>query len=303
MKADYHRPALLAESVDVLNIRENGVYVDATFGGGGHSGEILRRLGPTGRLIAFDKDADAFGNKIDDTRLELIRSDFKFIESVLRGMNVGKVDGVLADLGISSHQVDAAERGFSFRFDAELDMRMDRGGDESAADVLASYSEAELKRVLREYGEVDQAGKIATAIVQARRSHAIRTTQDLKAVIGGVVVAKNLHKILTLVYQALRIEVNKELEALEMLLLAAPQIMAEGGRMAIISYHSLEDRMVKNYFRSGNLEGEDSRDWMGRSLNPWKLITRKAIVPDTQEVDENPRSRSARLRAAEWTKL
>jgi 16S rRNA (cytosine1402-N4)-methyltransferase len=299
MNADYHRPALLNESIDLLAIKENGTYVDATFGGGGHSREILNRLGPQGRLIAFDKDADALHNKLDDSRLLLVKTDFKFIDTVLDGLSHLKVDGILADLGISSHQIDAAARGFSFRFSANLDMRMDRDAPLDASEVLATYPESDLRHLLRTYGEVDQASKIAAAIVKTRKSSPITTTEQLREVIGSVVVAKNLHKILTLVYQALRIEVNRELEALEDLLEAGPKVLKPGGRLAIISYHSLEDRMVKQYFRTGNLDGEDRRDILGRSFSPWKVITRKAVVPSEQEVQENPRSRSARLRAAE----
>jgi 16S rRNA (cytosine1402-N4)-methyltransferase len=304
MKAEYHIPALLMDSIDLLDIRENGVYVDATFGGGGHSREILRRLGPQGRLIAFDKDADALPNKIDDSRLLLVKTDFKFIDTVLSELQVGPVQGVLADIGISFHQIDAADRGFSFRFPAQLDMRMDRDGNKTtAASILRSYPEDDLKRILRSYGEIDQAAKIANAIVHVRKSSPVVTTDDLRDVVAGVVVAKNLNKILTLVYQALRIEVNRELEALECLLEGASKVMAPGGRLAIMSYHSLEDRMVKNYFRSGNLEGEDRRDIKGRSLNPWKTITRKAVMPTEEEIQRNPRSRSARLRVAEWIDL
>lgn len=304
MQAEYHIPALLMDSIDLLGIRENGVYVDATFGGGGHSREILRRLGPEGRLIAFDKDADALPNKIDDPRLLLVKTDFKFIDTVLSELQVGPVHGVLADIGISFHQIDAADRGFSFRFPAQLDMRMDRDGNKTtAASILRSYPEEDLKRILRSYGEVDQAGKIASALVQARKSAPVATTDDLREVVAGVVVAKNLNKILTLVYQALRIEVNRELDALECLLEGAAKVMAPGGRLGIMSYHSLEDRMVKNFFRTGNLAGEDRRDIKGRSLNPWKTITRKAVMPTEEEIQRNPRSRSARYRVAEWMDL
>jgi 16S rRNA (cytosine1402-N4)-methyltransferase len=304
MQAEYHIPALLMDSIDLLDIRDNGVYVDATFGGGGHSREILRRLGPAGKLIAFDKDADALPNKIDDPRLLLVKTDFKFIDTVLSELQVGPVHGVLADIGISFHQIDAADRGFSFRFPAQLDMRMDRDGNKTtAAHILRTYTEDELKKILRSYGEVDQAAKIASAIVHVRKSSPVVTTDDLRDVVASVVVAKNLNKILTLVYQALRIEVNGELEALECLLEGAAKVMAPGGRLAIMSYHSLEDRMVKNYFRCGNLQDEDRRDIKGRSLNPWKTITRKAVMPTEEEVQRNPRSRSARLRVAEWIDL
>lgn len=299
MKADYHRPVLLHESIDLLNIRRDGKYVDATFGGGGHSTEILRRLGPGGKLIAFDKDADALQNKIEDTRLELVKTDFKFIETVLKGMDVGQVDGILADLGISSHHVDAPERGFSFRFDARLDMRMDQEGAVSAIEVLNDYPDHELNRIFQTYGEIRQAKKITAAIVQARKAQRIETTADLERIVSGAVVSKSLHKILTLVYQAVRIEVNRELEALQMLLTGGLAVLAPQGRMAIISYHSLEDRMTKRFFTYGNLDGTDHRDMFGRSLSPWKRITRKAVMPTEAEIAENPRARSARLRVAE----
>lgn len=295
----YHLPVLLQESIDLLEIDEAGLYVDVTFGGGGHSKEILQRMSKNGRLIAFDRDADAHDNKLDDQRLELIRSDFKFIEKALGGLGLGEVDGILADLGISSHQIDEPERGFSFRFDSELDMRMDQSAEISAADVLNSYSEEDLRQVLRSYGEVRNAAAIAGSIVQQRKQARLETTKDLERAVAASVAAKNLSKILTLVYQALRIEVNGELDALQSLLLAGQKLIKPGGRFAIISYHSLEDRMVKQFFRHGNLEGEDRRDAFGRSLSPWKLITRKAVKPSDEEVETNPRARSARLRVAE----
>jgi 16S rRNA (cytosine1402-N4)-methyltransferase len=301
MKAEYHRPVLLQETVDLLLIRPGGVYVDATFGGGGHSAEILKRLGPEGRLIAFDKDPDARHNQIPNPKFSLVATDFRFIEMVLKGMGIGHVDGILADLGVSSHQFDEAIRGFSFRFDANLDMRMNPEEGISAIDLLNGYTEAELKRVLSNYGEVRQAGKIARMIVTERKRQPIETTADLERVVGSVIAATNLNKILTLVYQALRIEVNEELEALKMLLEGAKTMLRQGGRLAVISYHSLEDRLVKQYLRSGNLNGEDERDIFGRSLSGWKLITTRAIQPSAQEQHENPRSRSARLRVAERT--
>lgn len=295
----YHRPVLLKESIDLLEIRGDGIYVDVTFGGGGHSGEILSRLSENGQLIAFDRDADAHKNKIEDQRLRLIRSDFKFIENVFEELGIGAVDGILADLGISSHQIDEPERGFSFRFDAELDMRMDQDAPQTAADVLNDYSEQELRQVLRSYGEIRNASGIAASIVALRKQAPIESTKDLERAVAEAVSAKNLSKILTLVYQALRIEVNGELDALRNLLLAGRKLIKPGGRFSIISYHSLEDRMVKRFLRYGNLEGEDKRDTFGRSLSPWKVVTRKAVKPSEQEIDINPRARSARLRAAE----
>ncbi len=303
MKAEYHRPALLQETVDLLSVRPDGTYVDVTFGGGGHSAEILRRLGPNGKLFAFDKDPDAQQNLLQDPRFQLIDQDFRFIEKALNSKGITQVDGILGDLGVSSHQFDEGSRGFSFRFDARLDMRMDPSADFDAVDLLNSYSEADLRQILKEWGDVQQAGKIAAAIVTARKNRRIETTGDMERVVGSVIAAQNLTKILTLVYQAIRIEVNGELDALEALLESGLRLLRPGGRMAIISYHSLEDRLTKQFFKTGNLKGEDQRDFFGRSLCPWKLVTKKAVVPSAQEERENPRSRSAKLRAAEKIEL
>ncbi len=297
--SEYHRPVLLQESIDMLNIRPGGTYVDVTFGGGGHSQLILERLSESGRLIAFDRDADAHHNKIADPRLELVRSDFKFIEKILDDLEIDQVDGILADLGISSHQIDEPERGFSFRFDAPLDMRMNQDAELSAQEVLNDYSEAELRNLLRDYADIRNAGAIAAAIVRFRRDRPLQRTADLKAAVADAVSAKNLTKILTLVYQAIRIEVNGELDALESLLVAGNKLIRPGGRFVIIAYHSLEDRRVKNFFRTGNLANEDQRDLYGKSLSPWKIIARKAIKPSETEIIENSRARSARLRVAE----
>ena len=295
----YHVPVLLEASIEGLAIRENGTYIDVTFGGGGHSKRILSDLNENGRLIAFDRDADAHENKIEDPRLTLIKSDFKFIESQIGERDIEPVDGILADLGISSHQIDVPDRGFSFRFDAPLDMRMNQDADLSAVEVLNDYPEAEIARVLRDYGDIRNARSIASAIVRRRIDQPLTRTKDLEATIAGAVTAKNLNKILTLVYQAIRSEVNGELDALRALLLAGNTLIKPGGRFAIISYHSLEDRMVKNFFRYGNLEQRDDRDVFGRPLSPWKVITRKAIKPTEAEININPRARSARLRVAE----
>ncbi|MFN8396844.1 MAG: 16S rRNA (cytosine(1402)-N(4))-methyltransferase RsmH [Bacteroidia bacterium] len=303
MKAEYHRPALLQETVDLLDVQSNGTYVDVTFGGGGHSTEILRRLGPQGRLIALDKDPDAQANLLQDPRFQLIATDFRFIETALNSQGITQVDGILGDLGVSSHQFDEGERGFSFRFDARLDMRMDPTGGQDAVDVLNGYSEADLRQMLEDWGEVRQAGKIATAIVESRRHRRIETTGDLERIVGGVISAQNLTKILTLVYQAIRIEVNGEIDALEALLEGGLRLLRPGGRMAIISYHSLEDRLTKQFFKTGNLRGIDQRDFFGRSLCPWRLVTKKAVQPTAEEERSNPRSRSAKLRVAEKIEL
>jgi 16S rRNA (cytosine1402-N4)-methyltransferase len=304
MKAEYHRPALLNETVDLLHVQPDGLYVDVTFGGGGHSAEILRRLGPQGRLISLDKDPDAQTNALDDPRFQLIATDFRFIEKALKDQGITQVDGILGDLGVSSHQFDEGSRGFSFRFDARLDMRMnpDDGGQD-AVDVLNRYSEAQLKHLLDTYGDIRNAGKIAAALVAARKHARIETTGDMERIVGGAVAAQNLSKILTLIYQAIRIEVNEELEALEMLLESGLRLLRPGARMAIISYHSLEDRLTKNFFKTGNLQGEAQTDFFGRSLCPWKLVTKKAVEPTAKEIKENPRSRSAKLRAAEKIEL
>lgn len=299
LTSDYHRPVLLKESVDALGIRPAGTYVDVTFGGGGHSKEILGRLGEEGRLFAFDRDADAHLNKIEDQRLSLIRSDFKFIEKELEELGIEGVDGILADLGISSHHVDTPDRGFSFRFDSRLDMRMDQRDGLSAIEVLNEYPEADLRQIFREYGEIRSASALARTIVARRKTSPIERTGDLEEVVAGSVASGNPGRILPLVYQAIRIEVNGELEALKALLIAGNKLVSPGGRMSIISYHSLEDRMVKNFFRYGNLEREDRRDMYGNSLSPWKVISRKAIKPSEQEIEQNPRARSARLRVAE----
>jgi 16S rRNA (cytosine1402-N4)-methyltransferase len=303
MKADYHTPALLTETVDLLNVQPDGLYVDVTFGGGGHSAEILRRLGPKGRLVSLDKDPDAQANAFDDPRFLLIATDFRFIEKALNDQGITQVDGILGDLGVSSHQFDEGSRGFSFRFDARLDMRMNPEQGDDAVDVLNGYSEAQLKYLLDAYGDIRNAGKIAAALVAARKHGRIETTGDMERIVGGVIAAQNLGKILTLIYQAIRIEVNEELEALEMLLESGLRLLRPGGRMAIISYHSLEDRLTKNFFKTGNLQGEAQKDFFGRSLCPWKMVTKKAVEPTAKETKENPRSRSAKLRAAEKIEL
>ncbi len=297
--SDYHCPVLLKESVDALSIRPEGTYVDVTFGGGGHSQEILNALKEEGKLFAFDRDADAHLNKIRDRRLVLIRSDFKFIEKELEKLGISEVEGILADLGISSHHIDTPDRGFSFRFNARLDMRMDQQAGLSAIQVLNEYSEEDLRHIFRAYGEIKNASALARTVVNRRKISPIERTGDLEEVVAGSVASGTPSRILPLVYQAIRIEVNGELEALRALLLAGNKLVRPGGRMSVISYHSLEDRMVKNFFRYGNLEREDHRDVFGNSLSPWKVISRKAIKPSAQEIEKNPRARSARLRVGE----
>lgn len=298
MANSYHKPVLLHDSIRLLDIREGGIYVDATFGGGGHSAGILQEL-QSGRLFAFDKDSDALANKIKDDRLELIQSDFRFIENELNARGIEGVDGILADLGVSSHQFDTPRRGFSFRFEGPLDMRMAQDADLSAEDVLNGYDAEDLATLFREFGEIRSANRLAEEIVKSRVAKPLETTRDLEEVVGRTVAATNLRKILTLVFQALRIEVNDEMSGLEEFLAGALEKLKPGGRLAVIAYHSLEDRRVKNFFRSGNFDGKEERDFFGKLQTPWKLITRKAVMPTEAEIEENPRARSARLRVAE----
>lgn len=295
----YHISVLLSESIDLLAIKPNGIYVDVTFGGGGHTKEILRRLGKEGKLFAFDRDAEARANVIEDERLTIIPTDFKFIERELTKRGITKVDGILADLGVSSHQFDTAERGFSFRFDAPLDMRMDTSEELTAAYIIKDYDAADLQRMFSRYGEVINSKTLANTIVEQRKIEEIQTTYQFEQKITSCIPKKDRNKYLAQVYQALRIEVNQELASLETLLKDAEILLNKGGRMSIIAYHSLEDRMVKHIFRTGNLEDKVQKDFYGNVLSPWKLVTKKAIAPDDAEIERNPRARSAKLRGAE----
>lgn len=294
----YHNPVLLKECIEGLNINPEGTYVDVTFGGGGHSREILKHL-TTGKLYAFDQDDDALKNKIDDERFVLIKQNFRYLKNFLKMYNALPIDGLLADLGVSSHQFDEAERGFSIRFNAKLDMRMDQNSKQTAADVLNSYSEEELKRIFRLYGEVDNAGYLASIIFHNRKDKHIDTVNDLKVMITKCVKKGKENQYYAQVFQALRIEVNKELDVLQELLIQSMEILKPGGRLVVISYHSLEDRLVKNIMRSGKFEGEVEKDFYGNQLTPFKQITRKPIVPSDKENTENSRARSAKLRIAE----
>ena len=298
--SEYHNPVLLKETVDGLAVKPDGVYVDVTFGGGGHSREILSRLGPGGRLIAFDQDEDALKNAIDDERFTLVNENFRFIKRFLRFHGVKQVDGVLGDFGVSSHQFDVAERGFSTRFDAGLDMRMSQRSELSAYQVVNEYSEEELRRVLRMYGEVKNAGAVARAIVAHREKGDIKTTDALKISLGRLLPRHKEQKILAPIYQAIRIEVNQEIEVLKEFLLQMPELIRSGGRLSLISYHSLEDRLVKNFIRSGKFEGEAERDFYGNILVPFKKVG-GLIKPTAEEIAINNRARSARLRIAERT--
>ncbi|MBF6608924.1 MAG: 16S rRNA (cytosine(1402)-N(4))-methyltransferase RsmH [Flavobacterium sp.] len=295
---EYHNPVLLHETVDGLNIQPGGIYVDVTFGGGGHSREILKRLGPDGKLFAFDQDHDALANAIADDRFVLINENFRFIKRFLRFHNVRAVDGILADLGVSSHQFDVAERGFSTRFDAGLDMRMNQKDTLDAYKVVNEYDEANLRRVFLDYGELKNAPAIARVILEARAQQPIKNTEQLKTVLSRFLPAHKSNKILAQMYQAIRIEVNQEMDALKEFLEQSLEILKPGGRLSVISYHSLEDRLVKRYIKNGMFEGEPERDFFGNFSVPFKTIG-KLIVPDEAEIKMNNRARSAKLRIAE----
>ncbi|XRE42782.1 16S rRNA (cytosine(1402)-N(4))-methyltransferase [Tenacibaculum discolor] len=293
----YHSPVLLKESVDALNIKEDGVYVDVTFGGGGHSREILSRLGEKGKLFAFDQDPDAQQNKIDDPRFVLIGENFRFISRFLRFYGVRKVDGILADLGVSSHQFDEAERGFSTRFDADLDMRMDQKSELSGKKIINTYTEEDLADVLFLYGELRNARTLAKTIVEAREGREINKSFELKEVLQRFLPKAKEHKILAQIFQAIRIEVNQELEVLKEFLQQIPGLLNEDGRLSVISYHSLEDRLVKRFIRTGLFSGEPEKDFYGNTNVPLKKVG-KMIVPTKEEIKENNRARSAKLRIA-----
>lgn len=294
----YHTSVLLEPSVGLLDIRPDGTYVDLTFGGGGHSRRILEALGPDGRLYAFDQDSDTRTNCPDDPRFHYVESNFRFLRSALRLRSVTEVDGILADLGVSSHHFDAVERGFSFRGEASLDMRMNQRGTRTAADIVNGCTQEELTRILGDWGEIETPWKVANCLVRARETARIETTARLVAAVKPCTPKKDESKFLTKLFQALRIEVNGEMEALKMALEQSLKVLRPGGRLVVISYHSLEDRLVKNFLRSGNFTGEIAKDFFGRAEVPFEPVTRKAIAPDADELQRNPRSRSARLRAA-----
>ena len=294
----YHNPVLLKESVDGLNIKPNGIYVDVTFGGGGHSKEILSRLNEHGKLFAFDQDEDAQQNSIKDDRFTLIPQNFRFIKRYLRFYGIKKVDGILADLGVSSHQFDEAQRGFSTRFDADLDMRMNQGDGISAFEVVNNYEEEKLSNVLFQYGELRNAKAIAKKIIEARSEKKIKTSFELKEVLSEFVPKKVEHKIFAQIFQGIRIEVNQEIEVLKEFLMQVPELLNENGRLSVISYHSLEDRLVKRFIRNGIFEGEPEKDFFGNFEVPFKTIE-KLIVPSNEEIKLNNRARSAKLRVAE----
>lgn len=298
--SEYHIPVLLDESVTALIGNVSGIYADATFGGGGHTSEILSRLSPEGRVIAFDRDADALDNRIDDPRLTLIHNNFRFIHNfILYEGYSGGIDGILADLGVSSHQFDTAERGFSFRYDAPLDMRMNKEAKTTAADIVNTGSEDALERIFRLYGEVEGSRRLARMICAARENSPILTTSQLDKAIEKAVPKFAGHKFLAKVYQALRIEVNQEMRSLEKFLDGAAQSLKSGGRLVVITYHSLEDRMVKNFIKCGNVEGKPEKDFYGNISAPLRAVNRKPSVPQEKEIASNTRARSAKLRIAE----
>ncbi|MDR1764470.1 MAG: 16S rRNA (cytosine(1402)-N(4))-methyltransferase RsmH [Dysgonamonadaceae bacterium] len=295
----YHVPVLLKESVDGLNIRPDGVYADLTFGGGGHSREILNRLSENGRLFGFDQDEDALQNAPDDRRFTFVRSNFRFLENFMDWYGIDGLDGILADLGVSWHHFDDETRGFSFRFDSNLDMRMNRQGGKTAADILNTYSEQALADMFYRFGELRCSRALARAAVKFRENRKIGATSDFLEIARPFFSREKEKKQMAQAFQALRIEVNDEAGALAEMLIQAGRLLKNGGRMAVITYHSLEDRLVKNFFRSGNLEGKVEKDFYGNLLTPFRLINNKVIVPDAEEQEKNPRSRSAKLRIAE----
>jgi 16S rRNA (cytosine1402-N4)-methyltransferase len=295
---EYHNPVLLHETVDGLNIKPDGIYVDVTFGGGGHSKEILSRLGPDGRLFGFDQDEDAWNNALPDERFALVQENFRYIKRFLRFHGVKSVDGILADLGVSSHQFDVPERGFSTRFDADLDMRMSKRNELDAYKVINEYDENNLKRVFLDYGELKVAPALARTIVEAREKKDIKTTEELKTVLAKYLPEKVKNKVLAQIYQAIRIEVNQEMEVLKEFLEQSLEILKPAGRLSVISYHSLEDRLVKRFMKNGLFEGEPERDFFGNFSVPFKMVG-KLIVPTEAEIKINNRARSAKLRIAE----
>ena len=296
--SQYHTPVLLEESVGLLDLQPGGTYADLTFGGGGHSRRILQALGPEGRLYAFDQDRDTRANCPDDPRFHYVESNFRFLRGALRYRGITAVDGILADLGVSSHHFDERERGFSFRGEAPLDMRMNQRGSLTAADIVNRYDAERLTRILGDWGELETPWKIAACIIRAREAEPIRTTAQLVAAVAPCTPRKDESKFLTKLFQALRIEVNGEMEALGMALEQSLKVLRPGGRLVVISYHSLEDRMVKNFLRSGNLAGRIEKDFYGQVHAPFEVLTRKALTPSAEELERNPRSRSAKLRAA-----
>jgi 16S rRNA (cytosine1402-N4)-methyltransferase len=298
-ETNYHQPVLLHESINWLNIQPHGVYFDVTFGGGGHSREILNRIGENGKLFSFDQDTDAVANSFDAQNFTLVQSNFKFIKQFAQYFKVDPIDGILADLGVSSHQFDTSNRGFSIRFDSKLDMRMNSNQKLGAYEVVNEYSEEALSKIIFEYGEINQSKKLSAAIVEARKKKNISTTQQLCEIAAAFTIKKEEHNFFAQLFQAIRIEVNQEIEVLKDMLLQSAQILKPGGRLVVISYHSLEDRLVKNLFKTGNLEGNGETDVFGNKNLVFKELTKKPITPGIEELRKNNRSRSAKLRVGE----
>lgn len=297
----YHIPALLKETIQLLGIKPDGLYIDATFGGGGHSRAVMECLGVDGHLYSFDRDMDAYSNRLDDPRFTFVHSNFRHIRNFMRFYHVDKVDGILADLGVSFHHFDTSERGFSFRTDAPLDMRMNRNSALTAADILEKADEASLMHMLRAYADLRHPANVARAILKAREKTPLDTTFRLADAVRPALDPRQEKKELAQVFQALRIETNDEMGDLRRFLEATPQLLRPGGRLAVLTYHSIEDRMVKNFMKTGNIDGIEQKDFFGKTSSPWKLITRKPVEPSVREVEDNPRSRSAKLRVAEFT--
>lgn len=298
----YHIPALLPEAISLLNIKPDGIYIDATFGGGGHSRAIMEQLGNDGRLFSFDRDMDAFSNRIDDDRFTFVHSNFRFIENFMRYHGIEEADGILADLGVSFHHFDSSERGFSFRTDSPLDMRMNRKAALTAADIVATASDQELKNMFNAYTDLKRPANVANAIVKAREALPITTTFQLADAVRPALDPRQEKKELAQVFQALRITTNDEMGDLRRFLEASARVLKPGGRLAVLTYHSVEDRMVKNFMKIGSIDGIEQKDFFGRVSTPWKQITRKPVEPSTSEIESNPRSRSAKLRVAELIK-
>jgi S-adenosyl-methyltransferase mraW len=298
----YHIPALLPEAISLLNIKPDGIYIDATFGGGGHSRAIMEQLGNDGRLFSFDRDMDAFSNRIDDDRFTFVHSNFRFIENFMRYHGIEEADGILADLGVSFHHFDSSERGFSFRTDSPLDMRMNRKAALTAADIVATASDQELKNMFNAYTDLKRPANVANAIVKAREASPITTTFQLADAVRPALDPRQEKKELAQVFQALRITTNDEMGDLRRFLEASARVLKPGGRLAVLTYHSVEDRMVKNFMKTGNIDGIEQKDFFGRVSTPWKQITRKPVEPSPSEIESNPRSRSAKLRVAELIK-
>jgi 16S rRNA (cytosine1402-N4)-methyltransferase len=295
----YHKPVLLHESVEGLQVQPDGVYADVTFGGGGHSRAIIQKLGPNGKLFGFDQDADAQVNSINDSRFVFIPQNFQYLKNFIRLNGAKQLDGVLADLGVSSHQFDVAEKGFSTRFDGRLDMRMDQQQEITAEIIANTYDQQQLTDIFRKFGELQQAWQLAGAIVAARKNAPVRTTSELRKAVEPILPRNRENKVLAQLFQALRIEVNQEMAVLEKFLGQCADVIKPGGRLVVISYHSLEDRLVKNFMRAGNASGTIEKDFFGNTLTPWELVNRKPIVPTIEEISENSRARSAKLRIAQ----